>query len=312
VSTENNDKTVNIGSLTFERAGDQNAEAMHYKVFLWGPSGSGKSWASASAPGVFVLLTERNGLQSVKNSNPDARVTLCTDIAAVRQFMRAAAGDELKAHGCRTIVIDSLTEIQRLMKDEILQQRLADERKEAKSKGEKEPTETTLTLADWGSLTEKMRRFMRLLRDVPYHVVCTALENGETDESSGTAVRYLYPSFEGKKLHNEVAQYFNAVGYCFKKEKASENGEKQVFHRVMFEGPSRYLVKPCFPLTGVQEPNVTEWFRVLASGKPSDKPAGEPPAEKPAAAKADKKKKDEKKPADDTTNNKAGEQPAAK
>jgi hypothetical protein len=241
-------EALQVGGLKFESA--ESTDNLSYKGLLWGQSGAGKSWLAASAPNPFILLTEANGRQSIRLSNGKARIVQANDINAVREFLKAAAEDKLRALGCETIVIDSLTEVQRLMKDEILAKRGAE----------------GMQLQDWGELTERMRRFMRMLRDVPYHVICVALENSEADESSGS--RSLFPAFEGKKLHNEIAQYFNFVGYVYKRDKTDEKtGERQVTHGVMLEGPSRYLVKPCHPLTGIVQGPITEWFKVLTDGK---------------------------------------------
>lgn len=250
-----NGGSLTLGGLRIELAGDS-PETHTFKMLIYGQSGAGKSWLASTAPAPFVLLTEENGRQSIRQSNPLARVVRASDIGTVREFMRAAAEDKLRALGCQTIVIDSLTEVQRLMKDEILA---------------KKPQGEGMALQDWGELTERMRRFMRLVRDVPYHVVATALE-ATSDEEGGP--RHVFPSFEGKKLHNEVAQYFNAVGYCFKKERASGDGSRAVDHACMVEGPSRFLVKPCSPLTGVLQAPMTTWFDRLASGRIETDPKG--------------------------------------
>jgi hypothetical protein len=249
------DSSLTLGSLRFDQAGDS-PESHVFKGLVYGQSGAGKSWLAATAPSPFIMLTEENGRQSIRQSNPKARVVRANDIGAVREFLRAAAEDRLRALGCQTIVIDSLTEVQRLMKDEILA---------------KKPTGEGMALQDWGELTERMRRFMRMLRDVPYNVVATALE--ATSEEDG-GPRNVFPSFEGKKLHNEVAQYFNFVGYVFKKEKAGADGQRAVEHAVMLEGPSRFLVKPCSPLTGVLQGPMGPWFDRLTAGGSVDAPKG--------------------------------------
>lgn len=247
--------TLALGGLRIELAGDS-PETHTFKGLIYGQSGAGKSWLASTAPAPFVLLTEENGRQSIRQSNANARIVRANDIGTVREFMRAAAEDRLRSLGCATIVIDSLTEVQRLMKDEILA---------------KKPQGEGMALQDWGELTERMRRFMRLVRDVPYHVIATALE-ATSDEDGGP--RHVFPSFEGKKLHNEVAQYFNFVGYCFKKERAGTDGQRAVDHACMVEGPSRFLVKPCSPLTGVLQAPMSMWFDRLASGRIENEPKG--------------------------------------
>lgn len=237
-----------VGALKFERAGSQDAQHI-FKGLLFGQSGSGKSWLAASARKPFVLLTEENGRQSIRKSNPDAVIVRVDSFAGVRDFIAMAARDKLREHGCQTVVLDSLTEIQRLMKDEIMTGR---------------PPGEGMTLQDWGELTERMRRMMRTIRNLPYDTVCVALD-AFSEEENGP--RYVYPSFEGKKLHNEVVQYFNFAAYVFKRERTSgANGEKTIEHAAMLEGPSRYLVKPCAPLTGIQRGPMSDWFDTLREG----------------------------------------------
>lgn len=236
--------------VAFERAGDLKPESVHIKGMFFGDPGSGKTWAASTAPDCLVLLTEQNGLTSIRNSNRDAYVVHCPDIHAVRKYMTMAHKDQLKEHGIRTIVIDSLTEVQRLFKDEILA-----------AKGSRD---SLFTLQDWGILNEKMRMFMRALRVVPYHVICTALAQTMIEESTG--VRYVLPCFEGKKVPAEVGQYFNFVGYMAKKSVVGEDGEQQVLHRALLSGGERYMTKPVHPLEGVLEVDLSTWFdRIINS-----------------------------------------------
>ena len=241
--------------LNFERAGDIDTSNLHYKILLYGKSGAGKTYAAATAPNCCFLLTERNGQQSIRISNPDAVIAYCPTAEKVRAFMRMAVKGELP-DGIRTIVLDGLTELQKIFQDEILAGKDAQNRH--------------MTKQDWGTLTEKMRLFMRTLRDLEYHVVATALSDESQADGDG-AIRYVQPSFSGRKLPQEIAQFFNGCGYVFKKAKADENGKEEIFHRIMFAGPSRFTVQPCYPLGGIQEPDLSTWFDQLASAGAPDK-----------------------------------------
>ena len=242
--------------VDFATAGDLSPENMHHKILLYGNSGAGKSWASAGSGGsdVFILATERNALQSIKHSNPKARVLYTGEIGGVREFIGAAISGELHKQGARVLVIDSLTECQRLLKDEILAGKAGNE----------------FGIQDWGTLTEKMRRMLRTIRDLPYHVICTALSQSEIEESTG--MRHVAPAFEGKKLPNEVAQYFNVVGYCYKQENVNGEGKRVVEHKIMVDGSSRFVVKPCHPLNGIMRPDLQMWIGALNSGEIPEQP----------------------------------------
>ena len=138
-----------------------------------------------------------------------------------------------------TIVIDSLTEVQRLCKDDLT------------NKG-RHP----MKLQDWGKLADYMRRFIRALRQVPKHIVCIALL--ETTFEEGTGTRFLKPAFDGKKTSGEIAQFFNFVGFLYP---AQNKEEKKTSRYLMLEGNQNVLCKPTFPLTGtIKDPNLTEIF----------------------------------------------------
>jgi hypothetical protein len=250
--------------LTFSSLREQGVSHLVMKLLLFGDSGAGKTHASVTAPKPVVLLTEPNGVLSIHASNPDAVVINVTAVAAqknvspmtvVREFFKAAMDGTLKDEvQAESIVIDSLTELQRMLRDEIMEQKRG-------SGG----AQVQWTLQDWATLTDRMRKLVRAIRDLPYHVVCTALAESDTDEQER---RYVTPSFQGKKFPNEIAGYFSIVGYVFRQtEQASEGSDEQVLrHRVLLSGPSTYLTKTIAPLNPVEEPNISDWLvRIRAS-----------------------------------------------
>ena len=64
-----------------------------------------------------------------------------------------------------------------------------------------------------------------------------------------------------------MAQYFNAVAYIFKRQGKDADGKSVIERRAMFDGPAQYICKACHPLTGLMEPQVDEWFRMLTSSE---------------------------------------------
>jgi hypothetical protein len=233
-------------SLTFIRARDVVAKDLHYLVGLYGDSGAGKTWLAASAPRPVVLLTEQNGEQSLRLSNPEASYVVAKTFEDVRDFLRLAQDGSLREQGFESLVIDGLTEVQQLIRDEISARKGGDE----------------FTIADWGELTDKMRKLMRLLRTLAsrYHVVCTML----SEEEFAGEVKHVRPAFQGKKLANEVMQFFSAVGYVFKRPAKGE--DSGVEHVAMFDGPSRIKAKNCHPLRGSRPGPISDWIEDLRSG----------------------------------------------
>jgi hypothetical protein len=223
------------------------AENLHIGFLLYGDPGAGKTHAAALAPKPLVLLTEKNGLTTIRRANPDALVVQVNNVSDLREVVGMAMNGQLPGD-VRTLVVDSLTEVQRLFRDEIMA---------AKGAGQ------AFSLQDWGTMAEKMRRFMRTLRDIPYHVVATALSESVVSDADG--VRYVQPQFDGRKTGSEVAQYFNGVAYLYKRQVQDDNGQTVIAHQAMLDGPSRYTCKPVHPVTGVVEPRLDEWYATLAA-----------------------------------------------
>jgi hypothetical protein len=251
-------------ALTVTKAGALAPADFHAKFLLFGKSGAGKTRLGATAPNPIVLLTEANGLATLRRANPDAGVIeayaptkygLSTSYEVVAQFMVAAHAGEFAAAGYRTVVVDSGTEVQRILRDQILRE-----------KGQLQNAGYQFTQQDWGMLTERMRRFARSVRDLPYHVVFLALSQEKQDEDG---VEHVAPSFEGQKLPNEIAQFFSAVGYVYKKRAkviVEGQAEQEVTrHAVLFQGASKYLVKPCDPLADVEGCDVSNWIERITA-----------------------------------------------
>lgn len=214
------------------------------KLLIYGDSGSGKTWLASGASKPLIVLTEPNGFTSAAHSNPDSLIIQTNDAETLRDAVRAAYVGEIEGNKFDTLVIDSLTEIQRLFKEEILKKHRKDR----------------FTLQMWGELADTMRKFIRTVRDVPVHVVCTALMESVVDEGDGA--RYISPSFEGKKTGSEIMQYFNAVGFLYKTK--TEEGINRI---LMLEGPNRVTCKTTYPLPSeIKNPNMSDIQASVMSG----------------------------------------------
>lgn len=233
------------------KAGSQELDS-YLKALIMGESGAGKTFLSVTAPNPVIMLTERNGMQSVKQSNPDALVAYCSTANECRDFLLAAMNGDLPDH-VETIVIDGITEVQQIMIDDILASKGGGDRK--------------MSLPDWGVLSDRMRRFLRCLRDLPYHVVATSLVNHELNDATGEM--RVFPLVQSKKLPSMMAANFNVVGLLFKRE-VEDDDKKVMIRKVMVEGPSRYMVKPCYPLDGILDANIEDWVSVWKKSQDLD------------------------------------------
>ena len=217
----------------------------HAKILIWGNSGSGKSWLSASAPKPLVILTEANGAVSIGHSNKDADVVVIDNANDLRQIVTMAKSGKLSQY--QTLIFDSLTECQKLFKDEIVGGR------------------DTMKIQEWGLLANRMLKFIRAIRDLPFHIVCTALADKNTDDQG--AILNNLPQFEGKKTANEIMQYFSAVGYLFATNEIVNDKPTHV-RKLMFEPTKAWFVKPCHPLTNLEDPTMSAIIKSIITGKP--------------------------------------------
>ena len=210
-----------------------NAKETHVKILIYGDSGAGKTFLTATSPKPLFLLNEANGQASILHSNKDADILLVKDANALAKILHDIDTNPQNWSKYDTICIDSLTEMQRLIKD-----RITDGRQ--------------MSLPMWGKLADDMRKLIRRIRNLKFNVVCTALLEKDMEEATGE--RHVRPLFEGKKTGAEIAQYFSMVGLLYNS--TDDNGA--TCRSLMLDGPSRVMCKPVFPLEGsIQKPDLT-------------------------------------------------------
>jgi len=260
--------------------GQQDPGDIFIKLLVMGNTGAGKTrFGARNDKGdtqVVVLLCEPNGKATIAEINPravvvdvkkesaklvkdlkaaDKAIPLVPDLEIIRRFMRFAISGALVSsfpEGTRIrVVADSLTEMQRLLKDEIQKQNEVRARREEDPEKRRKILE--FSIRDWGVLTERTRMLLRTFRDLPCDVVGITLAEEDKDEEAG--VRYVKPQFEGRKMPNEVGGYFSGIGYSFRREVQKEGKDKSTIYRVLWEGPGRYKTKACCQLTGVTKPD---------------------------------------------------------
>lgn len=201
-------------------------------ILVYGMTGSGKSWLIGTGNKPLVILTEANGLASIAHSNPNAIIASVSTIEEIDDILRGIRDGSLaKKYDFDVLAIDSLTEMQRMLKTRILK------------KGKRDK----MQLQDWGTLADEMIRYIRAIRDLPCHVICTALLDQYVEDQGG--VMHTQPSFEGKKTVGVISQFFNAVGFLYKEQ---QDGDIAL-RKLMFDGPQRVMCKPCHPVYGIVE-----------------------------------------------------------
>lgn len=201
---------------------------MFLNILLYGDPGVGKTRLAGSALDVAELapvlfIDIEGGTYTLKDSFPDV------DVVRVKSWKQMQnVYDELYRgqHGYRTIVLDSLTEIQKFSMLGIMQSLIAE-------KPDRDPD--IPSVQEWGKNIEQTRKLVRAFRDLPMHSIFTALSKEDKDPRTG--MRKMKPSLSGK-LSDEVAGFFDIVLYMYMK--------------LVDDEPKRYL------LTGATESHVAK------------------------------------------------------
>lgn len=156
------------------------------KAVIYGAAGVGKTTFAATAPKP-VFASAEGGLLSIADKNPDY-----TDIKSLKDLVDLLHYLKTEKHDYETVIIDSITEINDIIKNEI-------EKRSGRS----------MQLQDWGELSKKIKNILRSFRDLPMHVIFIAQEHNDMDESR---INKIVPSLNGKAA-TEIAYFMDIVSY---------------------------------------------------------------------------------------------------
>jgi hypothetical protein len=164
------------------------------KTVLYGPPGSGKTTAGASWPKPLFLSAE-SGLLSIRDRDIDVWT-----IDKWEDLEEAFAHLKHGEHSYLSVVIDSLTEVQKKLNEYIVRA----------FPTVKRGYTDLVSESDWGANIDKMRKLCRAFRDLPMNVVFITLsQDVEIDGENVTR-----PALNGKTLPDELCGWVDAVIYC--------------------------------------------------------------------------------------------------
>ena len=198
------------------------------KMLVYGDPGVGKTVFSCSGDRTIFIDVEGGSLSIQKRikAKKVARKRFDT-FDEIEEFVRGLREKGSKAD---TLVIDSITELQKKLMDSIV----------AQHPEVKRPYGDGLTVGDWGYNTERMRRFIRMARDLDMNVIFTALAMDEKNEMTG-AVKTL-PKMSSK-LSADVCGYVDIVGYLYVDNVTDEDGESVPVRRMLVQPVGMYYAK---------------------------------------------------------------------
>lgn len=199
-----------IAGLPIERV---NQKAPFINMLIYGESGAGKTRLSGSADAVpsmrrVLFIDVEGGTLTLRDTFPEV------ETVRVRNWQQMqAVYDSLYDgnHMFTTVVIDSLTEVQKMSMDNVMR-KLVEEHEERDS--------DVPGIREWNINLEQTRKFVRAFRDLPCNTIFTALASTDKDMRTGAIKRK--PSLSGK-VKDEVAGFLDMVLYLYVKEINQEN-----------------------------------------------------------------------------------------
>ena len=203
-----------IGGLKLQKVSEV---PTHFNMMIYGKSGVGKTRLVGSAHAVpdmrrVLYIDIEGGVMTLRKEFPEVervRITTWKEMQAVYDALFAGG------HGFQTVILDSLTEIQKFNMDEIMRKLIED-------KDERDMD--VPSLREWGKNLEQTRRFVRAFRDLPLNVLFTALVREDKDRLQRPI---NLPSLSGK-MAGEVAAFLDIVLYYSMKEATVGGEETQV------------------------------------------------------------------------------------
>jgi AAA domain-containing protein len=203
-----------LGGLKIERVIDREP---HFNLMVYGKSGVGKTYLAGSAENVsemrrVLYIDVEGGIMTLRKDFPNVatvRVKTWQDLQKIYDHLYAGG------HGFKTVILDSLTEIQKFNMNEIMRQLV-------EKKPERDPD--VPDLREWGKNLEQIRRFVRAFRDLPMNVIFTALEIEKQDKMMRTI---RTPSLSGR-MAGEVAAFLDIVLHYRADEKTNDAGVTEV------------------------------------------------------------------------------------
>lgn len=179
---------------------------------VYGDPGAGKTYLLGTAADSehttpSLVIDIEGGTRTIYGKNVDVkRVTSIAQLSALYAELHSdIKTDEngVQSLYYKSIMLDSISELQKLDMDEIMTATVALHPERNKS---------VPAQREWGITGDHMRAIIRKFRDLPCNVIVTALATETVDQNTN---RKSYgPSLPGK-LKNEVAGFFDIVGFLY-------------------------------------------------------------------------------------------------
>lgn len=222
----------------------------YFNLLIYGDPGVGKTVLAGSADAVeamspVLFLDMEGGTMSLRKKYPGVKTIRVEKFADLIRVW-----DQLKntKHNFKTVVVDSLTEAQKLGMYQIM----------AAAKAKDPDRDPDLAgIGEWGKNTEQVRKLVRAFRDLPMNTIFTALAQ---QEHLKTGARRVKPSLSAK-LSNEVAGFLDIVVYMYNKTKPNEGNMRYLLTLATEEFVAKDRSDNLPPV--VEDPDMTKLYAVM-------------------------------------------------
>jgi hypothetical protein len=216
----------------------------HSSTALYGRSGTGKTTLAATWPKPILYLNVKdNGTDSIRDFDDDIDVHHIEKSDDVLEVILWIHAQEKKGKlRYRTIVFDTLTQLQTIIMNEVAAEKARKGKKIPK--GKQAGDWGVLTKQDWGDIAGQMKAIIMDVRNLPLESVFIAQERVfNVDEDDGTGNDLLAPEV-GAKLSPSVMADLNAsvsiIGNTFIR---ARRKKKTVDGKTVYEVKKKYCLR---------------------------------------------------------------------
>lgn len=224
-----------------------NPDAHHINAMIYGQPGAGKTTLASSAPAPLIMDFEEGAIASARVSgNKHARVVKIGSMADVRKVYKYLSSGE---HPFKTVVLDPLGELQRLVMDEIVR----------KFPNVKRAYDNLPSMNDWQKALNDATKLVTMFRALPMHTVVIA--HAEIPEHEEDMVN---PLASGKNFKQFIQGAMDLLGYLYIEQDGDEATRKLLTSStatVVAKNRGGYLP----PV--IENPNLTEIFQMMERGE---------------------------------------------
>lgn len=198
-------------------------------ILVYGNMGVGKTEFASTAPRSILWLEAEGGTNTIGN----AKGIDIARMAGLESYREALRYLQANPNAYETVVIDSISETQAAVMSEIMRAISSDPMSDR--------DEFAPQLGEWGKLTGVMRSIIRAYRDLPTHLVLTALTREDEDKLTGKVK--VKPGLT-PALADDVSEFMDAVIYMGTSAGDGEiEGESEVVYNGLLKPTGKYAAK---------------------------------------------------------------------